>query len=159
MPRGNKKQMGLKEESQQVCVRMSLDLIFKIDQIREIQHRDRSDMVRHVLALYFEGLESENKPQWVKAAEVAGDLILPADRDPLTGPEVVNELCDIGPVLCCDSSRRFSQIERPAGIFLTGTLESTIFNGGCRSHYGRSSRPNIKRESNLGFYAPAGKRR
>lgn len=58
------------QETKQVCVRMPVDLLEKIDKLAEVQHRDRSNMVVHVLALYVEALEKQdNKPEWVKVEE------------------------------------------------------------------------------------------
>lgn len=52
-------------ETKQVCVRMPEELIDKIDKMGEIQHRDRSNMIVHILSLYIETVEKIGVPaQW-----------------------------------------------------------------------------------------------
>jgi len=49
-------------ETRQVCVRMPVELIAKVDKMAEIQHRDRSNTIVHVLALYMETFEKIDDP-------------------------------------------------------------------------------------------------
>ncbi len=50
-------------ETKQVCVRMPVDLIDKVDRMADIQHRDRSNMIVHIVALYMETLEKMDDPE------------------------------------------------------------------------------------------------
>jgi len=60
------------QETQQACIRFPIKLLGKVDQQAEIEHRDRSNMIVHIIALYFEELEKRDtpeKPGWVKVEE------------------------------------------------------------------------------------------
>lgn len=50
-------------ETKQVCVRMPVELIDKIDKMGEIQHRERSNMIVHILTLYMETFEKIDDPK------------------------------------------------------------------------------------------------
>ncbi len=63
-------------ETKQIGVRMPVDLLEKIDKLAELEHRDRSNMVVHILSLYVESLEKQDNPEekpkkgnWVKVEE------------------------------------------------------------------------------------------
>ena len=57
-------------DTKQVCVRMPLELIDKIDRMGEIQHRDRSNMIVHIVALYMETFEKMDDPtRWETVEE------------------------------------------------------------------------------------------
>lgn len=62
------------KETKQIGVRMPVDLLEKIDRLAELEHRDRSNMVVHILSMYVESLEAEGKERknpekWVKVEE------------------------------------------------------------------------------------------
>jgi metal-responsive CopG/Arc/MetJ family transcriptional regulator len=42
---------------------MPVDLIDKVDRMADIQHRDRSNMIVHIVALYMETLEKMDDPE------------------------------------------------------------------------------------------------
>ena len=54
---------------------MPVDLLEKIDRLAELEHRDRSNMLVHILSMYVESLEVEGKEKkdnpdkWVKVEE------------------------------------------------------------------------------------------
>ncbi|HBH11641.1 MAG TPA: hypothetical protein DDX29_00740 [Clostridiales bacterium] len=47
--------------TKQIGVRIPVGLLEKIDHLAEIEHRDRSNMIVHILSMYVEGLEAEGK--------------------------------------------------------------------------------------------------
>ncbi len=57
------------KETKQIGVRMPVDLLERIDHLAEIEHRDRSNMIVHILLMYVESLETEGKV-WEKPGEV-----------------------------------------------------------------------------------------
>jgi len=62
------------QETQQACIRFPVKLLEKVDQQAEIEHRDRSNMIVHIVSLHFEMLEAQKKDKpdksgWVKVEE------------------------------------------------------------------------------------------
>lgn len=49
------------KETKQTGVRMPVDLLERIDHLAEIEHRDRSNMIVHILSMYVESLEAERE--------------------------------------------------------------------------------------------------
>jgi metal-responsive CopG/Arc/MetJ family transcriptional regulator len=47
------------KETKQIGVRMPVDLLERIDRLAEIEHRDRSNMIIHILSMYVESLEGD----------------------------------------------------------------------------------------------------
>lgn len=61
------------QETQQACIRFPVKLLEKVDHQAVVEHRDRSNMIVHIVSSYFEAIEAQKKDKpdkgWVKVEE------------------------------------------------------------------------------------------